>query len=89
MQGRNRPIDHHSGRATCGRSGGKGVGFARTESSVDLVGLGRYKKTGAAMLGAEFVKQFVLDFGQMSVGLAGDRNRLGLVFGGMHFDEVL
>lgn len=40
------------------------------------------------MLGAEFVEQLVLDFGQMSVGLTGNCDSLGLVLGGVDFDEV-
>lgn len=41
------------------------------------------------MLGAKFVEQFVLDFGQVGVGLAGNGNCSGLAFGGMCFNEVL
>lgn len=67
----------------------KGKNSARTESSVDLISLGCDEKAGAAMLGAKFVEQFVLDFDQVSVGLAGNGNCPGLAFGGMRFDEVL
>lgn len=41
------------------------------------------------MLGAEFVVEFVLDLGEMGVGLAGNGNCFCLVLGGVHFNEVL